>query len=130
MILSNLKFAAFFMAITAITAMTSPADNAVTITIISPVENSKINMGDTVHIKANVTSENALHDVSIKVKTADNTLVLFSEIIHTHSNQQAIDKSYIQTIKYKTELVLEISTKDHSGNVIATSSRKFYSNKK
>ena len=130
MTFSYSKFATLILAITAITAMTFPSDSTVTINIISPVENTEIKMGDTVRIKANIASDNALHDVAIQVRTADNMLVLYNENIHTHSNQQVIDKTYIQTIKYKTELILEISTRDHSGNVIATSSRKFYSNKK
>jgi len=125
--LTNCLFALLLLAITGF----KPLDSAdVKIQIITPAENASVKMGDTVFITGSVTSDNALHDVSIKVKTADNLLTLYSENIHTHGNQLTINKNYIQTIKYKTELVLEISTRDHSGTVTATATRKFFSDKK
>ena len=125
--LTNCFFALLLLAITGF----KPLDvSDVKINIITPAENASVKMGDTVFITGTVTSENALHDVSITVRTADNLLTLYSENIHTHGNQLSINKNYIQTIKYKTELVLEISTRDHSGNIIASATRKFYSDKK
>lgn len=127
-----LKISYFVLALLllAITGFKLKDDSGVQITILTPTENASVKMGDTVFISANVSSDNALHDVSIKVKTADNLLTLYSENIHTHGNQLNINNNYIQTIKYKTELVLEISTRDHGGNVTASASRKFFSDKK
>ena len=126
----KISYFVFALILLAITGFKLKDDSGVQITILTPTENANIKMGDTVFISANVSSDNALHDVSVKVKTADNLLTLYSENIHTHGSQLAISKNYIQTIKYKTELLLEISTRDHSGTVTATATRKFFSDKK
>ncbi|MFM6982541.1 MAG: hypothetical protein ACKOXF_00295 [Chitinophagaceae bacterium] len=130
MILSGIKFSSILLVLTGLLSFTNIAQNTVTINIQTPFENSSVKMGDTVFIKASISSDASLHDVSVKVKTADNTITAFTENIHTHDNKITINKNYIQTIKYKTELILEISCRDHSGNIIASSSRKFYSDKK
>ncbi len=130
MIVSILKNSLFLFVFVGLTGFTSVKQNPITITIQTPFENSSVKMGHTVFIKASISADAPLHDISIKVKTADNTIIAYTENIHTHDNKLDISKSYIQTIKYKTELILEISSRDHSGNIIASSSRKFYSDKK
>lgn len=114
----------------AFTKSKKPHQDKIDITIHSPTENSKVAMGDTVFIKATVASTTSLHNINITVKTADGTLVLFSDNIHSHGNKEIINKFYIQTIKYKTDLILEIKTSDHSGSETASKSVKFQSSKK
>ncbi len=130
MIFSNIKNTTLLFVLIGLSSFTKIEQNPVTINIQTPFENSSVKMGDTVFIQASISSDASLHDVSVKVKTADNTITAFTENIHTHDNKITINKNYIQTIKYKTELILEISCRDHSGNIIATGTRKFYSDKK
>ncbi len=104
--------------------------DSVYINIISPVESDSIHMGDSVYIIADITSNQPLHTVTITVKSADNMIVFYTDNIHTHSASYRLNKGFIQTVKIRMEMVLEIKTSDHNGVITSYSKRVFYSDRK
>jgi hypothetical protein len=113
----------------ALHAQGHPKDS-VSIHIISPTEKDSIHMGDSVYITADITSNQPLHTISITVKSADNMIVFYTDNIHTHSSNYRLNKGFIQTVKIRMEMVLEIKTSDHNGVTTSYSKRVFYSDRK
>mgnify|MGYP001351136300 CR=1 FL=1 len=87
----------------------------VDIRIQTPVEKAVYKALDTIWIKALVSAPEALHNVNLKVVTADNGEVIYSKNIHTHGNSARVNEYFINPLTEKKELRLSIQTTGHDG---------------
>ncbi len=90
-------------------------DEAVQIKIASPTEKSVYKFRDTVWVKADISSSDALHDVMVKVVNLKDSTIIFSKSIHSHSNTLSVKEFYINPVFEKSDVKLSISTTGHGG---------------
>jgi hypothetical protein len=95
--------------------------NDAKIKIIAPTTNQIFKKGDTIFIKAELTSSHALHDVNSSIEL-EGQGVVFQDNLHTHSNNLTYEKSYVHNMKLKGNLVVKVFLKDHSGQISAVDS--------
>lgn len=102
-------------ALTLIVLSAFRASAPVDIRIQTPVEKAVYKPLDTIWIKAVVSAPEALHNINLKVVSADNGDVIYSKNIHTHGNSANVNEYFINPLKEKKELRLSVQTTGHDG---------------
>jgi hypothetical protein len=97
----------------------------ITITIQAPVEGFTCMSGDTVQIKAAITSVNDLHEYGCLVTNpaTNDTLFNFSE--HSHDKSVNLEKKVVIMVTGHSDLLLTVLAEDHDENS-AKATRSFH----
>ena len=83
------------------------------VTISSPVAKKVYKLRDTIWIKAGIKSEEALHDVVVKVISLKDSSEIFAKQFHSHSNSMSINEYFINPMYEKGSMKLSIYTVGH-----------------
>lgn len=97
------------------TEETTP-EPTVTFSVLSPTEGAAIAHGDTLQISATVSSDVELHGYEWKLRSKTDNTELASGESHTHSEQQTVTGTYVNSVSSTTQAELEITVViDHEG---------------
>lgn len=88
----------------------------VKIKILQPSPESVFKNGDTIFISADLQSESAIHDIAIRISSRQDSSVVYSKVIHTHSNFAQVREYFVFSAPVQVPLTLSIQTKGHSGS--------------
>ena len=94
--------------------------NKITIKIIDPIEKWVYKPLDTIWIKADIRSNEQLHNINLLVMNLEESVVLYNKNIHTHANTVQVKEFFINPLLEKKGLRLSIKTNDHDGNILAS----------
>lgn len=97
----------------------------VSIRITSPSPGSEFAGGDTIRIRAELSSAEALHDVSIRVITVKDSMTVYSRNIHSHATSVSVNEFFVFPVPVKQELRLIIKTSGHGGETVGHASTVF-----
>lgn len=87
------------------------------IQIMSPVTGSVFHSGDTVYIKANITSAAELHGFDVVITNASIDSVVFNTNGHAHAKTQNIDTFWVNNVMGHSDMKLDVmAIIDHDGN--------------
>lgn len=92
--------------------------NAPEINILSPVEASQFNNGDTLFIKANISDDTDLHEALIQIKRSSDQFIIFSHVPEVHGYvTYDIDTFWIVQTSITQNARVEIISSDHFNNI-------------
>lgn len=99
----------------------SSQHNDAKVKLIAPTDKQTFKKGDTIFIKAELSSSHALHDVNSSIEM-EGQGVIFQDNLHTHNSNMTYEKYYVNNMKLKGNLVVKVFLKDHSGQITAIDS--------
>jgi hypothetical protein len=93
-------------------------DNAATISISNPVENTQYHNGDTVFIHAVITAESAMHGWEVLIRKKSDLSVVFEQDAHDHAATFNINTYWVNNLgSAHNDMELLVTAEiDHDGN--------------
>ncbi len=90
----------------------------VEITILKPTENQSFKTGDTIQIRANITSNMDLHGWGVSIRRKGDDSLVYSWANHYHAQLYNISPFWINTLNADTTYFLSVdAATDHSGGL-------------
>lgn len=87
------------------------------IQIASPITGAMYHSGDTVYIKANITSAAELHGYDVVLTNVSADSVVFNTNGHAHGNSMAINTFWVNKVMGHSDMKLDVmAIIDHEGN--------------
>jgi hypothetical protein len=90
-----------------------------TVAILSPAAGIALNEQDTVWIKAELSSEDNLHEFSVSVKNLSDGTNAYTYNGHSHDKQASVNVYYLPSVDADSDMELTVTAMDHNGNKVS-----------
>ena len=98
-------------------------DPEVTINLLEPTEGATFAVGETVNVRADITSTEEMHGYEVEIRRMDNNSVLFATDAHGHGTEMTVDETWVNTLTGgEQHIIVEVrAIINHQGETVSES---------